>query len=85
VHEEFLGEVLEVQDLVALQAQKDSAQADTGTLYEQRLHEWINRPLDTRKSFPFRVLLLKKGIAEYTLIFTFHHSAVDGVRAIRNR
>jgi len=28
VHEEFLGEVLEVQDLVALQAQKDSTKAD---------------------------------------------------------
>jgi NRPS condensation-like uncharacterized protein len=82
-HEEVLGEVLEVQDLVALQAQKDSARADTGALYEKRVHEWINRPLDTRKSFPFRVLLLKKGPGDCTLVFTFHHSAIDGVRALR--
>ena len=82
VHDDVVGEVLEVQDLVALQEQKDSARADTGALYEQRIHEWINRPLDTRKSFPFRVLLLKKGTADYALVFTFHHSAIDGVRAI---
>jgi NRPS condensation-like uncharacterized protein len=83
VHGEFLGEVLEVQDLVALQAQKDSAHADIGALYEQRIHEWINRPLDTTKSFPFRVLLLKRGPGDCALVFTFHHSAVDGVRAVR--
>jgi len=83
LHEEVLGEVLEVQDLVALQAQKASAPVDIGTLYEQRIHEWINRPLDTRKIFPFRVLLLKRGTADYALVFTFHHSAIDGVRAVR--
>jgi len=83
VHDDVVGEVLEVQDLAVLQAQRDLAQADTGTLYEQRIHEWINRPLDTRKSFPFRVLLLKKSPADYALVFTFHHSAIDGVRAAR--
>jgi hypothetical protein len=82
VHDDFVGEALEVQDLAALQAQRDSVQADTGTLYEQRIHEWTNRPLDTRKNFPFRVLLLKKGTADYALVFTLHHSAIDGVRAI---
>jgi NRPS condensation-like uncharacterized protein len=83
VHNDVVGELLEVQDLAALQAKKGSARADTGTPYEQSIHEWINRPLDTRKVFPFRVLLLKKGPADYTLVFTFHHSAIDGVRALR--
>jgi len=83
VHGDVVGEVLEVQDLVALQAQKDSARADIGALYEKRVHEWINRPLDTSKVFPFRVLLLKKGPGDCTLVFTFHHSAIDGVRALR--
>ena len=32
--------------------------------------------------FPFRVLLLRKGPGESALVFTFHHSAIDGVRAI---
>jgi len=80
VHDGVLGEVLEVQDLTA---SRDAAQAGIGPLYKQRIHEWINRPLDTRKIFPFRVLLLKKGTADYALVFTFHHSAIDGVRAVR--
>jgi NRPS condensation-like uncharacterized protein len=83
VHEDVVGEVLEVQDLAAGPAQKDSAQAATGASYEQSIHEWINRPLDTSRVFPFRVLLLRKGTADYTLVFTFHHSAIDGVRALR--
>ena len=83
VHDDVVGEVLEVQDLTALQMPKDSAQADIGTIREQRIHEWINRPLDTSKVFPFRVLLLKRGPGDSALVFTFHHSAIDGVRAIR--
>jgi len=83
VHEEFVGEILEVHDVVALETQKGSVKADAGAMYEERIHEWINRPLDTRKRFPFRVLLLRKGLADCTLVFTFHHSAIDGVRALR--
>ena len=83
VHEEFVGEVLEVRDLVDLQTQKGSSQAVAAPQYEQDIREWINRPLDTRRVFPFRVLLVKKGPADYTLVFTFHHSAIDGVRALR--
>lgn len=83
VHEEFVGEVLEVQDLAAVQARQNSAQASIGSLYEERIREWTNRPLDITKDFPFRVLLLRKGVADHTLVFTFHHSAVDGVRAFR--
>ncbi len=83
VHEQVVGEVLEVQDLAAIRKEKNSPNADASTLYEQRIHEWINRPLDTRRSFPFRVLLLKRGPGDAVLVFTFHHSAVDGVRAVR--
>jgi len=83
VHEEFVGEVLEVQDLAALQAQPGQGRLDVDALFRQRIHEWINRPLDVRKSFPFRILLLKKKPGESALVFTFHHSAVDGVRAVR--
>lgn len=83
VHDDFLGEVLEVQDLAVLQEQKDSAQASIESLYQQRIHEWLNRPLDTRRIFPFRVLLLKRGPGDSALVFTFHHSAIDGVRALR--
>lgn len=83
VRQEAVGEVLEVQDLAAAQAQRGLAGPDTETWCRQRIHEWINRPLDVRKSFPFRVLLLKKKPGESVLVFTFHHSAVDGVRAVR--
>jgi len=82
-HEDFVGEVLEVQDLTAVQVHHDSAKAAVESPGEQRIREWINRPLDTRNVFPFRVLLLKKGPTDCTLVFTFHHSAIDGVRALR--
>jgi NRPS condensation-like uncharacterized protein len=41
----------------------------------------MNKPLDLRKEFPFRVLLLRKNETQSTLVFTFHHSAADGLRA----
>lgn len=83
VHQEILGELLEVQDLTVGQEQRGLARADTETLYQQHIQEWINRPLDVRRSFPFRVLLLKRRPSDSVLVFTFHHSAVDGVRAVR--
>jgi len=46
------------------------------------LFEWLNRPLDIKRGFPLRVVLLRKNGAESSLIFTFHHSAVDGLRAV---
>ena len=50
--------------------------------YERCLFEWMNKPLDLRKEFPLRVLLVKKNDTQSTLVFTFHHSAADGLRAI---
>jgi NRPS condensation-like uncharacterized protein len=38
--------------------------------------------MDLRKVFPVRVLLLKKNAVESCLVFTFHHSATDGLRAV---
>lgn len=71
--QEDLGEgVLTVQDLANLQ---DAS-------YEKCLFEFLNRRIDIRKEFPFRVLLLIKNEVECSLIFTFHHSAVDGLRAL---
>ena len=60
-HEDFVGEVLEVQDLTAVQVHHDSAKAAIESPGEQRIREWINRPLDTRKVFPFRVLSAEEG------------------------
>jgi NRPS condensation-like uncharacterized protein len=83
VHDSYVGEVLEIRDLSTPQAQLGSDRASMCSLYDQCIHEWMNRPLDTRKSFPFRVLLVRKGVGQSALAFTFHHSAVDGVRALR--
>ncbi len=83
IRKDVVGDVLEVQDLAALQARENPTGAGIDSLYEQRIHEWINRPLDTRKNIPFRVLLLKREPGKSALVFTFHHSAVDGVRAVR--
>jgi NRPS condensation-like uncharacterized protein len=51
--------------------------------HRRYLTEWVNRPLDPKMELPFRVLLLKKGPAQYWLAFTFHHYATDALRALR--
>jgi len=52
------------------------------TDYESYLSSWMNQPLNIKKEFPVRVLLLKKNERESSLVFTFHHSAADGLRAL---
>lgn len=53
-----------------------------GTNYEGYLSSWMNQPLNIQEEFPVRVLLLKKNERESSLVFTFHHSAADGLRAL---
>ena len=58
-------------------------QTDFGDMdYESYLFSWMNKRFDLRKEFPVRVLLLKKTERESLLVFTFHHSAADGLRAL---
>lgn len=83
VHEDFGNEVLEVCDLVDSGSARRSGGAETKSEYEMCLFEWMNRPLDVQKEFPFRVLMLTRRRAESTLVFTFHHSAIDGLSAVR--
>ena len=52
------------------------------TSYESYLSSWMNQPLNITKEFPLRVLLLRKNELEFLLVFTFHHSAADGLRAL---
>jgi NRPS condensation-like uncharacterized protein len=52
------------------------------TNHESYLYSWMNQPLNIKKEFPVRVLLLRKNERESSLVFTFHHSAVDGLRAL---
>jgi NRPS condensation-like uncharacterized protein len=59
----------------------DQAQVQD-TNYESYLSYWMNQPLNIKKEFPVRVLLLRKNERESSLVFTFHHSAVDGLRAL---
>jgi NRPS condensation-like uncharacterized protein len=71
--QEDLGKgVLSVADQAQLQ----------DTNYESYLFSWMNQPLNIRKEFPVRVLLIRKNEGEASLVFTFHHSAVDGLRAL---
>ena len=71
--EEKLGKgVLSVADQARLQ--------DTDK--DGYLSGWMNQPLNIRKEFPLRALLLRESERESSLVFTFHHSAVDGLRAI---
>jgi len=71
--QEDLGEgVLTVQALPSL---PDAS-------YDNCLFEFLNQRIDIRKVFPFRVLLLRKNEVECSLVFTFHHSAADALRAL---
>lgn len=72
IQEDFGEGVLSVQDLGELQ----------DTNYERHLSAWINQPMNIRRGFPLRVLLLRRNEAESWLVFTFHHSAADGLRAL---
>ncbi len=72
IQEDFGEGVLSVQDLGELQ----------DTNYERHLSAWINQPMNIREGFPLRVLLLRKSEAESSLVFTFHHSAADGLRTL---
>lgn len=72
IQEDFGEGVLTVQDLAELQDAN----------YERYLSEWMNQPMDIRKGFPFRALLFNKNDAESSLVFTFHHSATDGLRGV---
>jgi NRPS condensation-like uncharacterized protein len=52
------------------------------TNHESYLSSWMNQPFNMKKEFPVRALLLKKSERESSLVFTFHHSAADGLRAL---
>jgi NRPS condensation-like uncharacterized protein len=78
----YNSEILSVWDLAGPEA-PDEDQRRTGARRERRLSEWMNKPLDPAKALPCRVLLLRETLRESSLVFTFHHAAVDGVRALR--
>ncbi len=50
--------------------------------HESYLSSWMNQPFNIKKEFPVRALLLRKNERESLLVFTFHHSAADGLRAL---
>jgi NRPS condensation-like uncharacterized protein len=78
----FLRSFREIQDDFEGATLTVQQSADTNdTDREGFLCQWMNQPMDIRKEFPLRVLLLKKNEAECLLVFTFHHPATDGLRA----
>ena len=74
---------LTVSDLTGTQARSARNLDRTDTLCRERLSQWMNRPLDPTRDLPWRALLLRKRDAESSLVFTFHHSATDGLGALR--
>jgi len=49
---------------------------------EAYLSSWMNQPFDLRKELPLRVLLFRKDEGKSLLVFAFHHSVADGLRAL---
>jgi len=46
------------------------------------LCSWMNKSLDIEEDFPVRALLLRENEQKSSLVFTFHHSAADGLRTL---
>ena len=78
----FDGEILTVRDTVGPQEGNGSAPADSNADHEEALLHWINRPMNPRENLPLKVLLLRHALHNCTAVFTFHHSAADGLRAL---
>jgi NRPS condensation-like uncharacterized protein len=76
-------EILTLWDLAAPEDLIGVDQSHIGAWYRRRLSEWMNRPLDPSRVLPCRVLILRKTLKEFSLVFTFHHSAADGLHAFR--
>ena len=72
IQEDLRKGVLSIADQAQLQ----------DTNHTSYLFLWMNQPLNIRREFPVRVLLLRKNEREFSLVFTFHHSAADGLRAL---
>jgi len=51
--------------------------------YGKVIADWINKPFALGEELPVRVLLVRKKQDEFGIIFSFAHSSVDGIRALR--
>lgn len=76
-------DILSVCGLTGPQTERSTDAEQITALYERRLSEWMNKPLDPTKNLPWRVFLLQRSDTEASLVFSFHHSATDGIGALR--
>jgi len=75
------SEVLTYLDLGQSPGKEGAAESELH--FEKALTEWLNKPFDPFKEFPVRVLFVRKSSSESHLVFSFDHSALDGVRSLR--
>ena len=83
VQEDFDGKIVTVWDVDSFEASRRPGEARSDATPERLLFQWINRPIDPTKDLPVRVLLLKRKVGDYSIVFTFHHHAADGIRCLR--
>jgi hypothetical protein len=77
------GNIMTRLDLYQLQQANGLTAAEVDKRYEEILANWLNGPFSAFEEFPLRVLFIRKSSSDLYLIFTFDHSALDGLRAIR--
>jgi NRPS condensation-like uncharacterized protein len=83
IQDDLDGQILEVIDLTASENAGDTVTGKIDEQYEKCLSEWTNRRFNLKKELPFRVLLVKKAEAEYSLVLSIHHYSMDALRALR--
>jgi len=60
----------------------DLDEGDFEQRYNTEVANFINAPIKVWEELPFKILLMKKGKNEYTILIKVHHYATDGIGAI---
>ncbi len=83
LREDLGHNIVQFRDLT--DPQEIAARGQTGeeAYYDQVIRDWVNIPFKPEKELPFRVLVLKRRPADYSLVFSFLHYATDALHAFR--
>lgn len=83
LREDLGHDIVHFRDLTDPQEIAARGQKDEEAYYDQAIRDWVNIPFNLAKDLPFRVMVLKRRPADYSLVFSFHHYVSDALQAFR--